>query len=71
MSACDDDDGRPKYQVARFHAIAPTSAAKTKTKPVVAFRGRDDALADSPGHAGRDQGADEVEARCHCQRDAR
>src|SRR3954462_4736043 len=29
MRACDDDDGRPKYQVARFQAIAPISPAKT------------------------------------------
>src|SRR4051794_17505526 len=33
MSACDDDDGRPKYHVMRFHAIAPTMAAKTTTSP--------------------------------------
>src|SRR4051794_8283073 len=33
MSACDDDDGRPKYQVIRFQAIAPTSAAKTTCNP--------------------------------------
>src|SRR3954453_11164608 len=29
ISACEDDDGSPKYQVARFQAIAPTSPAKT------------------------------------------
>src|SRR6476661_1340176 len=29
ISACDEDAGRPKYQVARFQAIAPTSPAKT------------------------------------------
>src|SRR3712207_2196691 len=29
ISACDEDEGRPKYHVARFHAIAPTSPAKT------------------------------------------
>src|SRR3954468_16151940 len=28
MSACDDDDGRPQYQVSRFHAIAPTRPAR-------------------------------------------
>ena len=28
-SACDDDDGRPKYQVIRFQAIAPSTPAKT------------------------------------------
>ena len=31
MSACDDDDGRPKYQVMRFHVMAPARAAKTTT----------------------------------------
>src|SRR5918995_5354274 len=29
ISACDDDDGRPKYHVARFQAIAPTRPANT------------------------------------------
>src|SRR3954452_13756371 len=29
MSACEDDEGSPKYQVARFQAIAPISPAKT------------------------------------------
>src|SRR4051812_50046653 len=29
ISACDEDDGRPQYQVARFQAIAPTSPANT------------------------------------------
>src|SRR5215218_1268622 len=29
MSAWEEDDGRPKYQVARFQAIAPTSPANT------------------------------------------
>src|SRR3954454_19610848 len=29
ISACEDEEGRPKYQVARFHAIAPISPAKT------------------------------------------
>src|SRR5690606_26391418 len=28
-SACDDDDGNPKYHVIRFHAIAPQSAANS------------------------------------------
>src|SRR3954454_7100844 len=35
INACDDDDGRPKYQVNRFHAIAPVTAAKTTTRPCV------------------------------------
>src|SRR4051812_2746151 len=29
MRACDEDAGRPKYQVARFQAIAPTRPANT------------------------------------------
>ena len=29
ISACDDEEGRPKYHVARFQAIAPTRPAKT------------------------------------------
>src|SRR3954466_1471996 len=29
ISACDELDGRPKYQVIRFQAIAPTRPAKT------------------------------------------
>src|SRR5690606_81494 len=28
-NACDDEDGSPKYQVSRFHPIAPTTPAKT------------------------------------------
>src|SRR4051812_8113754 len=35
ISACDDDDGRPKYQVTRFHVMAPTSAENTTTMPDV------------------------------------
>ncbi len=31
MSACEDEDGRPKYHVMRFQAIAPSSAASTTT----------------------------------------
>src|SRR3569833_664958 len=33
MRACEDDDGRPKYQVIRFQAIAPTNAANTTCSP--------------------------------------
>ncbi len=33
ISACDDDDGRPKYQVMRFQIVAPTTAAKTTVRP--------------------------------------
>src|SRR4051812_35651499 len=33
-SACEEDEGRPKYQVIRFQKIAPTSAAKRMAIPV-------------------------------------
>ena len=33
INACDDEEGRPKYQVIKFHTIAPTSPASTITKP--------------------------------------
>src|SRR4051812_44466655 len=33
ISACEDDEGSPKYQVTRFQAIAPSSAEKTTTSP--------------------------------------
>src|SRR3954454_21299946 len=33
ISACDDDEGSPKYQVIMFQAIAPIRAAKTTFKP--------------------------------------
>jgi hypothetical protein len=33
IRACEDDDGRPKYQVIRFQVIAPTSADSTITRP--------------------------------------
>ncbi len=35
ISVCVDDDGSPNHQVARFHTIAPTSAANTITSPWV------------------------------------
>src|SRR5579875_3094148 len=35
ISACDEEDGSPKYQVSRFQAIAPPSAASTTSRPVV------------------------------------
>ena len=49
ISACDDDDGSPKYQVIRFHAIAPTSAAKTTSSPSVPVGRVDDPRADGLG----------------------
>ncbi len=33
ISACEDDDGSPKYQVIRFQVIAPTRPAITITRP--------------------------------------
>ena len=33
ISACDDEDGRPKYQVVRFQVIAPSRAAMMTTRP--------------------------------------
>ncbi|CAM5394743.1 hypothetical protein STANM309S_04713 [Streptomyces tanashiensis] len=32
--ACEEEDGRPKYQVTRFQMIAPTSAAKRMPIPL-------------------------------------
>ena len=34
MRACDDDDGRPRHQVSRFHAVAPISAPAQIATPV-------------------------------------
>src|SRR5579863_8455265 len=36
MRVCELDDGRPKYQVPRFHMIAATSSAKTIANPAPA-----------------------------------
>ena len=33
ISACDDEDGMPKYQVTRFQTMAPMSAASTTISP--------------------------------------
>jgi hypothetical protein len=35
ISAWEDDDGRPKYQVIRFQTMAPSRAATTTTRPWV------------------------------------
>ena len=43
ISACELDDGRPKYQVMRFQAIAPTRPAKITV--VVIARGSTTSLA--------------------------
>src|SRR5207248_4526436 len=37
MRACDDDEGKPKYHVVRFHTMAPTTAAKMRTSPSWVF----------------------------------
>src|SRR3954454_15316288 len=34
ISACDEDEGRPTYQVMKFQAIAPSRAARTTAMPV-------------------------------------
>src|SRR5690606_10281546 len=39
MRACEDDDGRPKYQVIMFQLIAPTRPAITTTRPATASSG--------------------------------
>src|SRR6058998_1941673 len=39
ISACEDDDGSPKYQVIRFQAIAPMRAANTTWRPAVPVGG--------------------------------
>src|SRR5947209_8781137 len=39
INACEDDEGSPKYQVIRFQAIAPTSAANTTWRPPVPVGG--------------------------------
>ena len=47
--ACDDDDGRPRHQVRRFHVIAPTSAEATMSRPTAPVGGAIDALAHGRG----------------------
>jgi hypothetical protein len=37
--ACEDDDGIPKYQVIRFHAIAPSRPANTSPSPLMPLGG--------------------------------
>ena len=34
ISACEELEGSPKYQVIRFQAIAPTSPPKTASRPI-------------------------------------
>src|SRR5262245_30078207 len=35
ISVCDDDAGKPRYQVPRFHRIAAISSANTMAKPAL------------------------------------
>ena len=67
ISACDDDDGSPKYQVSRFQPIAPISAANTTTRLARALGRVDDPGADGLGHLGAEERADEVEDGGHGQ----
>src|SRR5262245_24516604 len=39
MSACDEDDGRPKYQVIKFQVIAPSRPANTTPRPATSDGG--------------------------------
>ena len=52
-SACDDDDGRPKYQVIRFQAIAPSTPAKTTPRLAMPVGSVTRPLADRLGHLRR------------------
>ena len=40
MSACEEDDGSPKYHVIRFQVIAPSNPASTITSPGLPAAGR-------------------------------
>src|SRR5664279_2148684 len=33
IKACEDEDGKPRYQVPKFQTIAPSSAASTMIRP--------------------------------------
>ena len=69
ISACEEDDGSPKYQVARFQAIAPTSPAKTIGGVIASASTMP--LAIVAATCEREEGADEVEDRRQRDRDAR
>src|SRR5699024_1535489 len=63
-SAWDDEDGRPKRQVAMFQMIAPMSPARMKSGVIwtpIAFP--DDPAGDGLGHLRGEEGTDEVEDR--------
>ena len=70
MREWEDDEGKPKYQVRRFHAIAPKSAARMTIRPSRPLGG-DDHLGDGLGDLLAQEGADEVHHRGQDQRHAR
>ena len=59
ISACEDDDGSPKYQVSRFQKIAPIRPAKTIVRRHQVRL--DDARGDRRRDRERQEGADEVQ----------
>ncbi len=68
ISACEELDGRPKYHVVRFQAIAPISPAITITRRMRAVA-RTDRVGDGVGDLLPQEGADEVHHRRHEERD--
>ena len=68
ISACDELDGSPKYQVIRFQAIAPTRPGEDDRRRDRA--GVDDVLGDRRRDRERDERAGEVEDRRVADRDA-
>ena len=70
IRACDDEEGRPKYQVIRFQAIAPSRPARTTTSPAFAGQRRDH-VTDGVRDLLAEERADEVHDRGQHQGDAR
>ena len=68
-SACDELDGRPKYQVIRFQTMAPTSAARMTVCESSGSSTMPLPTVSATFSAG--EGADHVEDRRHDQRHAR
>ena len=71
ISAWDELDGKPKYHVIRFHAIAPTSPANTASSPIEFGSNLHDVLSDRGGDSQRDERAHEVQHRRIADRDPR
>lgn len=69
-SPCVDEDGRPKYQVMRFHTIAPAQRGGDDRQAVQVLGRIDDAAADGLGHSRAQERADEVHHGGHRQRRA-